>query len=228
MTASEVRVPSEAVAGDDIADPSFTLLRGLKLLPTEEELSKARGITSAFSGPPESVALIEAGATAASKWWAAGLSGFVVAAWAFIRGWWSSNPDNQHVALWVGAIVTAAAILGIAYLLGSDVRGRAAVATETVRARAAVAEAFVRAAEQAHARAAATAARVNAAREDGFLMGFLPGIVVEHTGRAGADEGGWRVLAVLTDGDRRTRYLLGKGSLHEWVDAERVKLPQAP
>ncbi|GAA4443336.1 hypothetical protein [Phytohabitans houttuyneae] len=226
MTASEVRVPSEAVAGDDIAEPSIALLRGLKLLPAEGELSKARGLSSAFSGPPESVALIEAGATAASKWWAAGLSGLVVAAWALIRGWWSSNPDNQHVALWVGAVVTAAAILGIAYLLGSDLRGRAAVATETVRARASVAEAFVRAAEQAHSRAAAT--QVAAARADGFLMGFLPGIVVEHTGKPGSDEGGWRVLAVLTDGDQRTRYLLGKGSLHEWVDAERVRLPLAP
>lgn len=226
MTASEVRVPAEAVAGDDIAEPSIALLRRLKLLPTEEELSKARGISSAFSGPPESVALIEAGATAASKWWAAGLSGTVVAAWALIRGWWSSNPDNQHVALWVGAIVTAAAILGIAHLLASDVRGRAAVATETVKARASIAEAFVRAAEQAHSRAAARPAAP--AQPNGHIVGFLPGIVVEHTGRPGADEAGWRVLAVLTDGEASTRYLLGKGNEHEWVEAERVKLPDTP
>ncbi|MFC0527533.1 hypothetical protein [Phytohabitans kaempferiae] len=224
MTANEVRVPSEAVSGDDIAGPSTALLRAIKLLPTEQELSQARGFSSAFSGPPESVALIEAGATAASKWWAAGLSGAVVAAWAAVRGWWSSNPDNQQVALWVGAIVTAAAILGIAYLLASDVRGRAAVATETVRARASVAEAFVRAARQASADSGAG----RAARPDGHLVAFLPGVVAEHTAKAGADEGGWRVLAVMTDGDQSTRYLVGKDNLHEWVDAAVIRLPAAP
>src|SRR4029453_19243141 len=137
----KVQVPSAAVtATDDLLAPTRDLLEGLNLLPSKADLKTAEGFASAFKGPPESVSLIEAGATAANKWWAAGLGGGVIAAWTAVRGWWDGTiPATQPVALWVAAIVTAAAVLGIAYLLGSDVRGRAAVATETVRVRAAVA-----------------------------------------------------------------------------------------
>jgi hypothetical protein len=221
MSATEVRVPSQAVAGDDISVPTQTLLRDLSLLPTRDELSRAAGFTSAFSGPPDSVALIEAGATAASKWWAAGLGGAAIAAWAAVRAWWGTTESgNQHVALWAAAIVTSACILGIAYLLGSDVRGRAAVAAETVRARAKVAEAFVRMAEQAYA---GTAGRPQGG---GLLqLASLPPLTVENIRKSGSDEAGWRALAVLTDGDNRVQYLVVKAGVHEWVDSEWIKVP---
>jgi hypothetical protein len=177
------------------------VLTGLQLLPDNSDYKKVEGFSSAFRSPPASIALIEAGATAASKWWAAGLGGGVLAAWAAVRGWWGgASPGNQHVALWVAAIVTAAAVLGIAYLLGSDVRGRAAVATETVRARAAVATAYVRERSPAELRIVP-----------------LPGLPVKHTQKSGPDEKGWKAVALATDTRDTTRYLVVKDIRSEWV-----------
>jgi hypothetical protein len=136
----------------------------------------------------------------------------VLAAWAAVRTWWSgASPANQHVALWAAAIVTAAAVLGIAYLLGSDVRGRAAVATETVRARAAVAEAFVLAGVSTHTSTPA---------DLGLLP--LPALPVKNIVKSGADEDGWRAVALATDTKNDTRNLVAKGSTHEWIAADMI------
>ena len=214
----KVQVPLSAVAAaDELLASTKTLLEGINLLPSKEDLMLADGFVSAFKGPPESVSLIEAGATAANKWWAAGLGGGVLAAWAAVRGWWDGTiPATQHVALWVAAVVTAAAVLGIAYLLGSDVRGRAAVATETVRARAAVAEAFVRAAASTPAGAPAAA--------DELRIVPLPALRAKNIRKSGTDENGWRLLALATDTKNDTRYLVARGARHEWVEAAAIEL----
>ena len=218
MPDAKVQLP--AAATDDLLAPTRDLLEGLNLLPSKADLKTAEGFASAFKGPPESVSLIEAGATAANKWWAAGLGGGVIAAWTAVRGWWDGTiPATQHVALWVAAVVTTAAVLGIAYLLGSDVRGRAAVATETVRARAAVAEAFVRAA--ASARAGAPASEPGA---DGLRVVPLPSLPAKNVLKTGADENGWKAIALVTDTGDDTRYLVTKGSRHEWVAAAGIEL----
>jgi hypothetical protein len=225
---NQVQVPAAAVSGDDIVPPTRALLEELFLLPTAAELKDARGVSSAFRSPPESVALIEAGATAATKWWAAGLGTAVVGGWAAVRGWWGgAAPTTQHIALWVGAIVTAAAVLGIAHLMASDVRGRAAVATETVRARASVAETFVRMAEQAFGKPASrTGGSPTAApaADAGVRLVALPFLRVENVTKPGAEERGWRAVALLTDGADRVRYLVVKDTAHEWVDATSVKI----
>jgi len=221
MTNPASQIPASAVAQtDDLVAPTTALLASLNLLPSKEDLADAKGFTSAFKGPPESVALIEAGATAANKWWAAGLGVAVLAAWGAVRTWWGgTTPSTQHVALWVAAIVTAAALIGIAYLLGSDVRGRAAVATETVRARAMVAEEFIRAVVSAHA----SAPIVDAAATDEPRPVPLPSLPVKNISKSGADENGWNAIALIADGKNSIRYLVVKGPQHEWVPSAHIE-----
>jgi hypothetical protein len=88
---SDVRIPNKAVSdGTDVRGPAEALLRGLYLLPRGDDLQKADGLGSVLHGPPQSVALIEAGATAAAKWWAAGLGASVLAAWGSLVTWWDA------------------------------------------------------------------------------------------------------------------------------------------
>src|SRR5205807_765660 len=70
-----VRFPGNAqfAAGEDVSAPLVQLLRDLHILATETDMEKAGSATSAFTGPPQSVAIIEAGATALGKWWTAAL-----------------------------------------------------------------------------------------------------------------------------------------------------------
>jgi hypothetical protein len=217
----DVRVPDSAVAGDTVDEPTVKLLRSLNLLPSRQDLEKGGGWAGTFRGPPDSVALIEAGATAATKWWATGLGVAVVSAWGAVTAWWDDQePGTQRVALWAAGIVTAAAVLGIAHLLASDVRGRAAATSETIRARATVADAFVRMAESAHARKPGAASEGG---DSGLRFATLPGLDVKHIKKEGRDESGWQAIAVLTDGEEATRYLVVKGTDSEWADAGSVR-----
>jgi hypothetical protein len=219
----EVKVPDSAVAGDTVDEPTVKLLRTLNLLPTDKDLAKGGGASALFKGPPDSVALIEAGATAAAKWWATGLGAAVIAIWGPIREWWlGEDAGTQEVALWIAGIVTAAAVVGIAYLLASDVRGRAAAMAETIRARATVADAFVRAAESAHARTPVG----SDGGGDGTVLRFaaLPApLKVNNHVKGGKAESGWRAIALLTDGEKKTQYLVVKGTDSDWVAAGTVE-----
>src|SRR5689334_15791396 len=111
----------------DIGVPAAALLTRLNLLETPADMANADGVTSVLSGPPQTVALIESGATAAAKWWSAGGAAVVAAAWVKLYSWWGSQPGHiQDVALWGIAIITSAVALAIAYLLATDIRSRAA------------------------------------------------------------------------------------------------------
>ncbi len=82
---ADVAIPGKAVSsGADIARPVRALLEDLQLLGTKEQSDNASGFVAAFKGPPQSVALIEAGATAATKWWATGLGASIIAVWGSI------------------------------------------------------------------------------------------------------------------------------------------------
>jgi hypothetical protein len=153
-----VQIPQNAVAsgqdGKDIAKPSITLLEKLNLLPSGDDLKASDGIGAAFRGPTSSVSVMEAGATALSKWWAAGLGVSVVGLWSAVRVFWSNldaQPQTQQVLLWGAAIASAAALLALAYILGSDVRGRSAAMVATIQARSAVATAMIEATRQSNA-----------------------------------------------------------------------------
>ncbi len=76
-----VQVPGKAVStGDNIELPTVDLLRALNLLGTDTEITASGKFVSAFTGPADSVAVLEAGGTALSKWWAASGAATVAAA----------------------------------------------------------------------------------------------------------------------------------------------------
>ncbi len=114
-----VKIPGVAVARsapdqDDIEAPTLALLRGLSLLPTEDD-AKKNGPAAAFRGAPDSVAVIEAGATAASKGWAVFIAGGAAAVAARVVTVWESlkeNSWNQPFAILALGIVFAAAVAG--------------------------------------------------------------------------------------------------------------------
>ena len=135
-TTDSVQIPGKAVSEQtDLREPVRALLEDLSLLAPPDEADAAKGFTAAFTGPPQSVALIEAGATAVSKWWAAGLGAFVIPLWASVAAWYSGEPDSVKVTLVGGALLaTSALIIAIGHLIASDVRGRAAAAVSVIEA----------------------------------------------------------------------------------------------
>ena len=185
---NDVQIPGKAVLeGTDVGLPTRTLLRELNLLGAPEENENAHGFTALFTGPPQSVALIEAGATAATKWWATGLSALVIAGWGNISTWWPDQELSNQVAVLAGAsFVTAILVAAIAYLIASDVRGRAIATVSIVEARATVARAMIQAAQAAHAPTPA-----EFAKEIIPLPKPLPAKLLK-----GKDSDGWRATAM--------------------------------
>jgi hypothetical protein len=143
-----VRFPAEARQDDgtDLSPPIVQLLQDIHVLAPGKALQSADGAQAVFNGPPQSVAIIEAGATALGKWWAttlgagAGLTGIVAA----VKGIWGNEPEPVRVALVAGAaIVLSALSVAIAVIVNGDVRGRAAGSVAEYQARAQVATAFL-------------------------------------------------------------------------------------
>lgn len=215
---SHVKIPSKAVADEnDILEPLTRLLKGINLQGNPKETEKAGAFASTFTGPPQSVALIEAGATAANKWWSAGLGAIAATAWTSVHVWWGHlDPAGQRTALVAAAIVTAAAVLGIAYLLGSDVRGRGAAAVATIQARTQLAATMIQAAQASYANAPASPA--------GELVALPAPIQVNYVVKPRDEEQGWCAIALLSDGKNVTRYLVFKDGHNEWVDSADVEL----
>jgi hypothetical protein len=191
--------------GKDVLGPSVKVLMALNLLPDTQQ----SGISQAFSGPPDSVSIIEAGATAASKWWA--VSGAVAfgGTWAAVGKFWNGNSDaNQRVMLIAAAIASAALILAIGYLLASDLRGRAAAMVATIDARARV-----------------VAAVTSVARSDVPVPAtagprFLPVTAhkVKYTAVPKDDESGWIALAMSAKDDGTDAQLfIGKDNTFVWA-----------
>jgi hypothetical protein len=209
-----VQVPSNAVApGSDLLPPMAELLQGLCLLAEESELRSAGDPWAAFTGPPQSVALIEAGATSAAKWWSAGAGATIVATWGSVITWWGDQDNSiKSTAIWAAGIVTAALALAIGYLLGSDVRGRASAATATIAARKAVAIEWVRAAVETY----------EPQPPQGATLVNLPALDVKLTTRPSGDESGWRAIALERQGDGTLRYVVVKGSAEHRVGVDEL------
>jgi hypothetical protein len=132
----------------DLSDPVVRLLQGLSLLGNKDELTSASNLGAVFSGPPQSVAILEAGATAVTKWWSAALGTGITATGvvAAVKGSLFANTPldwGRIVLVGEAAFVIAAMSLTIAIIVGSDIRGRATGAAAQVRARADVATAFL-------------------------------------------------------------------------------------
>lgn len=130
----------------DLGAPLSQLLVDLAIKGKPEDEQRTDGVTAAFTGTPVSVAIIEAGATAASKWWAVGMTavGGSAALWATISDFWSREVVDIRVAmLFSVALVIAACVLGVAAIMYGDVRARGQGAAAQYHARAEVAAAFL-------------------------------------------------------------------------------------
>jgi len=99
--------------------------------------------------------------------------------------------------------VIAAGTIGIVYLLGSDIRGRAAAMVATIDARQQVACVFIQEAQRSHQDAETEATPAESIS--------LPGIVaVKNSKESGNDESGWKAIAAREQ-DGKIDYLLVKG-----------------
>lgn len=219
MADEDVRLPGNAIDsnGSDVAGPAVAILRQLYLLPTSTELDKAGSASSLFGGPPQSVAVIEAGATALSKWWAAGLGASVLGGWgAFAAFWDEQGGASQRALILAAAIASAAVILAIGYIVGSDVRGRAAAAVATMEARTSVAETIMRLAR--------------GREEEGLAVTITPlqPRSVKYLKKPSADEDGWVAIAMQSKSDGSVRkFLLVKGAADEWAGSDEVQFVTA-
>jgi len=219
-----VKIPSGAVAADDdVSTPTVQLLRDLSLLPSAADLGKANGVGAAISGPPDSVAIIEAGATAASKWWAGGIAAAATGWTATAIKIWNNLDDtgawNQPFLLLSIGLVLSSAAFAIGYLLASDVRGRAAAMVATIEARRDVAVTMLEAAGEA----SRSIVPATPALEPGTMSPLPSNLSASNGTKHGASaEAGWRAVAVRESGASMD-FLLVKDSEAEWVGIADVK-----
>jgi hypothetical protein len=143
-----VRLPEQALdtTGTDILPPLKELQQGLGVLPTDADRAKS-GAGATFVGPPDSVAIIEAGATAFSKWWSAaiGALGGTAVITSLATKFWSGQPGGVRIGLTIGvAAIVVATIIAVSVMVAADVRGRAQGTVALYAARASIADQFLR------------------------------------------------------------------------------------
>jgi hypothetical protein len=136
---------SSSVSDADVGPPLAQLLIDLDIKGTESDQQQAGSFGMAFTGTPTSVAIIEAGATAASKWWSAALAalGGGTAIWAGVSNFWKSQSNVQNHLVIGAAVIIAASALSIGLIMYGDVRARGQGAAAQYQARATIAAAFL-------------------------------------------------------------------------------------
>jgi len=126
--------------GNDLAPPLQSLLGGVYLLGVNKEKG---GI---FSSPDQSVAILEANATALTKWWAAVIAalGSATAVTTAATSFWTNQVVGTRIALIAGAAaLIAAAIIAVAMIVCADLRSRATGMAAIYAARAAITREFL-------------------------------------------------------------------------------------
>lgn len=210
-------IPGRAVTPDaaSVTDASAGLLRGLSLLPAKGADGKVE--TATVFQTPDSVAVIQSGMTTAAKAWTALIAGGTTTLTAALGVFWEKTlgPANQPFAVVALGFAVGMASLGIAYIIGSDVRGRASGSTATIQARSAVAQAMLT--EAARVYVPETAAT---AQHSYFTVARVDGV----TCLRGQDSSGWTVVAGRQLEDA-VEYLLVKGSASGWYGADEVRFP---
>lgn len=143
-TKLDVRWPGQATdpAGKDLSQPIARLLQDTSMLGDDKQQEGVAHASAAFTGTPTAVAIVEAGATALSKWWAVAVAavGGTSALFTAIRAFWGGlEPSVQITTIGATALIMAATIIAIAAIVRADVttRGRGAVALYEARARVA-------------------------------------------------------------------------------------------
>lgn len=132
---------------NDLGPPLAQLLADIGIKGTRDDEEEAHSASTAVTGLPVSVSIIEAGATAASKAWAAAIAllGGGTAVWAAATDFWNGqDPQTRGALVIAAAIVIAACALGAALIMYGDVRARGQGAAAQYCARASVASAFLR------------------------------------------------------------------------------------
>lgn len=144
-----VQWPETIVSSDkadiDLGPPLTQLLVDLGVKGTTTDETSAAAPLTAVKGTPVSVSIIEAGATAASKGWAALIAalGGGTAVWGAVTNFWKSESSIQGNLVIAAAVVIAACALGVALIMYGDVRARGQGAAAQYAARAAIAKAFL-------------------------------------------------------------------------------------
>ncbi len=212
-----VRIPEGAYdTGDDLSGPVVQLLTDIHVLASEADFKKAGTAQAALTGPPESVAIIEAGATAASKVGsiAIGALGGLPAIVAVIEGIWGHESDPVRIAfVGGGALVLAAISIAIGIIISADVGGRAAGSAAEYHARALVASTFLRLSRR---QAAGQLASASVPLIAGELHG-LKARVKGGTDYTSVTQVGWY------PGERRPVIKVG----NQWVDPDNVEISRA-
>jgi hypothetical protein len=214
----KAQFPAQSVnaSGDDLGLPTADLLRELGLLPKKGE---SAGPATAFTGTPDSVAVIEAGATALSKGWAAGMGAMIVAVWSAVKIWYPAQGSDVQVAVILAAgFGTAALVGGIAYIVGSDVRGRASASVATLEARSRVAEAMIRQSAGLYK----PQPPPTPPSPETSISPISPAQEVHWRPPHGPDEPGWEASMMRVTGDK-IEYRLTKGKESAWVPVDDIR-----
>jgi hypothetical protein len=140
---SDIRIPGDAIDanGKDLLEPLQGLLTGISALGSASDSTGG-----AFSSPSQGVAIIEAGATALTKWWSGAVAavGGATVLTASITKFWNGQQGGSRIALLAvtGGLLAAVAI-ALAIIVSSDVRGRATGAAAIYATRAQVASSML-------------------------------------------------------------------------------------
>jgi hypothetical protein len=122
-----------------------------------------------------------------------------------VAGWWPDQGTSVKVVVLGGAAVVTAALIGaIGYLIASDVRGRAAAAVSLIEARATVATNMLDAARALFAPTSEGSAAEIVPLPGGLKAKYLPA--------EGDEERGWQVVAMERQSDGSVKYIVVKGS----------------
>lgn len=149
-TFSPVQWPQDAAAStdSDLGPPLVSLLKQVGLLPGDE----SKGfIKAAITGSSKEVTVVKSGALAVSKYWAAalGISGASAAVAPLVnKDYWDALPAQAQMGFFLACgLIASTCVLGLCYLLASDVRGRASATTEQIGQRAVIVSEFLRTAQ---------------------------------------------------------------------------------
>lgn len=216
---ADTQLPGSYVAADavDVGGPAADLLRLWQLLPGDS--SSKVGL---LSGTPDSVAVIKTGMSAAAKWWST--AGVGAATLTALLAQFDALPDVLKRSVGIGLpVFTSAVVLGVAYIVANDVRGRADATQQQLQSRAAVLQAYLAllaATRTPAATAAATAAGspVGSAvvGDDAWRRALVVALAASGSGRLTASgDGSHGVLGALRQLDGRPPQVqVGE----DWVD----------
>ncbi|GAB2472159.1 hypothetical protein [Jatrophihabitans fulvus] len=195
-------------AGDDIAPAVTGMLEDLYLLGSTTEMTEARA--RGLQSPAQSVAVIEAGATALAKWWATAGAALVGGVWTWAGTHWPADHATQRTIIWSLGLLSAALVLAMAHLISSDVRARATASVATITARAAVANRMV----------AASGLAIHQS-----VVPLAKPIPMNNIKAPTGDQEDWLAVAIRPESDGDTvAFLVQKQQRHQWVKEGEVSV----